>query len=514
MAVPTVTSASIAANGLTLTINFSEAVYGVFDDLPEFGFYIKVGVENISLTYVSGNTTATAIFTTSRIIINGETVVLDYTGSSTASVSTDDYLDIFSDFSVTNNSTVTLSHLELWTPSRIATLWWLDASDSSTLFDATSGGSLVAADGEVARWEDKSGNAKHITQATSVNRPIRKTNTENGRDVVQFDGTNDVLDSSAIIPGQACFIVAKRSATAQPVIQITTPTQWYRGIWGNAYSLYTTYVKSSINGAALSSAHPAAAVTNTALVYQEDRQFSDTVVHRVGFGTPAYEHLNGHICEVIMLDSIPNSELRSRIEGYLAHKWGLIGALPSDHPYKNTVPLYGYELKSALKNVPSVATRNNYNGVLGHEFTLERPMTIVALGRPVSTIFNQSHQVNLWRVSNTSLIKSVTVSTSSLRYKGYAIEQFNEVELISGVVYRIASTEYTSGDNWADKLVFPSGTYDSNTFSNIRTVYGSTVDAYPNLYDSVFDASHAWPNMYENVFPNKKFISVIGIGIV
>ena len=68
---------------------------------------------------------------------------------------------------------------------------WLDASDSSTLYDATSGGSLVAADGGVARWEDKSGNARHATQSTSGSRPVRKTAIQGGLDVLRFDGSDD-----------------------------------------------------------------------------------------------------------------------------------------------------------------------------------------------------------------------------------------------------------------------------------------------------------------------------------
>lgn len=68
--------------------------------------------------------------------------------------------------------------------------WW-DATDASTLYDATSGGSLVAADGSIARWEDKSGNANHATQSTSGYRPIRKTSLQNGRDGIRFDGSDD-----------------------------------------------------------------------------------------------------------------------------------------------------------------------------------------------------------------------------------------------------------------------------------------------------------------------------------
>jgi hypothetical protein len=70
---------------------------------------------------------------------------------------------------------------------------WLDGSDAATLFDTTSGGSLVAADGAVARWEDISGNARHVTQGTSSARPVRKTGIQNGLAVVRFDGSNDFM---------------------------------------------------------------------------------------------------------------------------------------------------------------------------------------------------------------------------------------------------------------------------------------------------------------------------------
>ena len=70
---------------------------------------------------------------------------------------------------------------------------WLDASDSGTLYNATSGGSLVAADGSVARWEDKSGNARHATQATSGSRPTRKASVQGGNDLLRFDGSDDFL---------------------------------------------------------------------------------------------------------------------------------------------------------------------------------------------------------------------------------------------------------------------------------------------------------------------------------
>jgi hypothetical protein len=113
-------------------------------------------------------------------------------------------------------------------PSDIAGLQlWLDASDSTTLFDTTSGGSLVVADGGVAQWQDKSGNLRHATQATSGSRPQRKTSIRNSMDVLRFDGTNDSLSISGaasslkFLHGSAytTFVVAspRSLSTWQPI---------------------------------------------------------------------------------------------------------------------------------------------------------------------------------------------------------------------------------------------------------------------------------------------------------
>jgi hypothetical protein len=107
-----------------------------------------------------------------------------------------------------------------FSPANFAGLtgWW-DASDPSTLFDATSGGSLVAADGTVARLEDKSGQGRHFTQSTSGNRPARKTSQQNGRDVLRFDGSDTwmlgpIFEDLFNSPPATSFIVAKATSIA------------------------------------------------------------------------------------------------------------------------------------------------------------------------------------------------------------------------------------------------------------------------------------------------------------
>lgn len=74
----------------------------------------------------------------------------------------------------------------------------LDASIPVSLYDATSGGNLVAANGAVARWEDQSGNGYHVTQSTSGNQPLRRVAQKSGLDAIQFDSSNDRMINASI----------------------------------------------------------------------------------------------------------------------------------------------------------------------------------------------------------------------------------------------------------------------------------------------------------------------------
>jgi hypothetical protein len=66
---------------------------------------------------------------------------------------------------------------------------WLDASDASTLFQASNGTTPAAADTDpIGYWGDKSGNGRNATQGTAGKRPILKTAIKNGRNAIRFDG--------------------------------------------------------------------------------------------------------------------------------------------------------------------------------------------------------------------------------------------------------------------------------------------------------------------------------------
>ena len=107
-----------------------------------------------------------------------------------------------------------------FSPSSISGLvgWW-DAADSATLFDSANGESQSSADGGVGRIEDKSGAGRHFRVVSSDFRPLRKTATQGGRDVIRFDGIDDMFEtyvgglSNLINPSQSTvFVVAKAAS--------------------------------------------------------------------------------------------------------------------------------------------------------------------------------------------------------------------------------------------------------------------------------------------------------------
>lgn len=76
---------------------------------------------------------------------------------------------------------------------------WLDADDPTTMYDATTGGSQVALEGTIARWQDKSGQNNHATQFILNNRPIKKTAFINGKPAVHHYGVDDCMELTANI---------------------------------------------------------------------------------------------------------------------------------------------------------------------------------------------------------------------------------------------------------------------------------------------------------------------------
>lgn len=135
-------------------------------------------------------------------------------------------------------------------PSSVSGLrLWLDGTDSATLFDATTGGSAVAAGGSIARWEDKSTNATHATQATSTRRPTRQTNVRNGKDVVRLNGTSHTMQiSSVTLPTfVTVFVAASTTGTVKLFMEHSASALVNDGMWfAGAYSEAWAFTRSGV----------------------------------------------------------------------------------------------------------------------------------------------------------------------------------------------------------------------------------------------------------------------------
>ena len=118
-------------------------------------------------------------------------------------------------YSPTSPLPVNLARRRTFNPSRISNLdLWLDAADGDTLFDATSGGNLVSTNGSaVKRWEDKSGNSKHATEATAA--PILAVAEKNGFNALNFATSKYLTCSftSKTFTAQTVFLVLKFSTS-------------------------------------------------------------------------------------------------------------------------------------------------------------------------------------------------------------------------------------------------------------------------------------------------------------
>lgn len=222
----------------------------------------------------------------------------------------------------------------------------LDASIATSLYDATSGGSLVAGDGAVARWEDQSGNSRHATQSTGSLQPLRKLSAYRGQPTIRFD-SGDWMTAGSFLNGLTVTVaaVARRQSDTSFNAAIsagrgggdTRPMSLsLRSGYNYPYNdarmfpaTSTLYLNGRTGAPALGASpmpDPAVLVAiagNTISISAS----TDTVVgaSRDSFGVISGFNLSGDMAEVFIINRAVNSHVASRISASLQRKWRING---------------------------------------------------------------------------------------------------------------------------------------------------------------------------------------------
>jgi len=248
-------------------------------------------------------------------------------------------------------------NLPEWIPSSLTNLLgWYDASDSSTI---TKNPSNV-----VTGWSDKSSNNNDLTP---FNDPVTESSTQNSLNVIELDGDDYFQKTSFANPLSGdlqVFIVCKpdviNSTTDGLIAQDAVDRDWQLDsgnsseFRGRLRVLNQTTNTTGVGSTAITGFN----VFCASFDWTNDKQYELRVNGSVlaGTSTPTYDNkikstadllifVNrletqspaGKIAEIVIYES-PSDTERQKVEGHLAHKWGLESKLPSSHPYKKVSP--------------------------------------------------------------------------------------------------------------------------------------------------------------------------------
>ncbi len=257
---------------------------------------------------------------------------------------------------------------ELWTPA--------DLDGDVLWFDSQSG--LELSGTSVLHWTDRISDVV-ASNATSFARPNTTTNTINGLEPLRFDDNDFLpyLTPTNMLAANAKSIIsvsrAVSSSASFPGMVLSTRINYggvnndtgtgdFRGYiyWqtvsdylyghtggGNAIS---TGVKHLQNQIALSVATKAEGVSSGLVSFYQDgslfalttdQTLTDKTERADGYtaiGRQSTQFANMDLADLVVTPYVLSTSDRQKLEGYLAHKWGLAGNLPALHPYKDNPP--------------------------------------------------------------------------------------------------------------------------------------------------------------------------------
>jgi hypothetical protein len=223
----------------------------------------------------------------------------------------------------------------VFSPLSLSPALWLDAADTST---------ITQSGGKVSAWADKSGNGRDVTQATSTRQPTTGIATQNGRNVISFDG-NDWLTSAAFSVPAAGFstyaVVNVTSTTTRFIWEQSGDTTGRRYLWRNSSNLlifgyasptFRDYTTAYAYAGGTRLVMGATSASNVVLRVSPNNEVSTA---RTGYPvagsrsvTVGSDALNafaliGTIAELIIFNSDNDATQRSDVWNYLNAKWAV-----------------------------------------------------------------------------------------------------------------------------------------------------------------------------------------------
>jgi hypothetical protein len=177
--------------------------------------------------------------------------------------------------------------------------------------------------GFVTIWYDQSGNGRNAAQTDPTQQPRIVSNgaieTQNGRPVVSFDGTDMSLTPSFIL-GNTVVTVARRSSTNQPVVESANLLPTDRGLWGlrSDSTDYTTHLNYGINGGPLNATNADGFPINVLQIVSQTVAKGSVAttesIWRIGGGDTGYVRLNGFISEMVAAIPLLSTADRQTLE--------------------------------------------------------------------------------------------------------------------------------------------------------------------------------------------------------
>jgi len=242
-----------------------------------------------------------------------------------------------------------------WNPGDIKTLAWFDAGDKA---------SITASDGLISLWSDKSGKGAHLRPGGG-GPPISGKRSLNGLNVVDFDGRNYMYTSGNFAtPASGNFAVfqvtgidaagfhTKAIITLERPdwVSLTAGASQFKGVLGVSGLKGRTFAGGPFAGPSIFEIVLDCTGTKTIVGYVDgDAKATcsgySKPITMTGLGTMVkggnrMQKMDGFVGEIIVCEDVTPAT-RQKIEGYLAHKWGLAANLPEDHPYKSGPPVVG-----------------------------------------------------------------------------------------------------------------------------------------------------------------------------